>query len=51
MSMEANYWLVDVPLQAAGASHAEGACGVGCEAQGPGHRHHPAVIHSLMTLA
>jgi len=45
--MKANHWLVDVPLQAEGASHAEGACGVGGEAQGTGHRYHPAVIHSL----
>jgi hypothetical protein len=36
-----------VVLQAAGASHTQGACGVCCEAEGTRHRDHPAVLHSV----
>jgi hypothetical protein len=39
----------DLSLQAEGASYSEGACGICCEAEGPRHRHHPAVVHSVIS--
>lgn len=39
--------LMIVMLQAAGASHTQGACGVCCEAEGAWHRDHTAVLHSV----
>lgn len=44
-----NHLVVDVSSQAEGASYSEGTCGVCCEAEGPGHRHHPAVVHSVIS--
>jgi hypothetical protein len=34
-------------LQAQGAAHAQGTCGIGGEAEGPGHWNHPTALHSL----
>ena len=43
--------LTDDTWQAQGASHSEGACRVGREAEGSGHQHHSAIVHRVIGSA
>jgi hypothetical protein len=48
MTYISNYVLTDDTWQAQRTSHSKGACRVSCEAEGPGHRHHSAILHRVI---